>query len=113
MFGANGLLSSVSKFADARGDILIVAKVSGGAVSGEREENARSPIAPIKLQDQTTRSLFVNRSYRQTQNIHTLPNLISDLAEGHYKKYYFFVFNLGINQVYILNNTFWDLHVTR
>jgi hypothetical protein len=46
MFGANGLLSSVSKFADAWGDFL-TAEVSGGAVSGEREENARSPIDQI------------------------------------------------------------------
>ena len=35
------------------------------------------------------------------QDIQTLPNLVSDLAGGHYKKYRFFVFNFGIKQVQI------------
>ena len=49
--------------------------------------------ATTKLQDTITQWLFgisENQTYRWKQNIQTFPNLVSDLAGGQYKKYWFF-----------------------
>ena len=73
---------------------------------------SRTTLAATKLQDTITLWFFgiiENQTHRRKQDIQTLPNLVSDLAGGHYKKYRFFLYSILVSSRYRLNSTFWDL----